>query len=130
MEGRKTAQDSFPDTASPNSTYNLVLDIVVILGHLSNIPSSLPDHVMSWDEVLHQDEHSHDNVLRYGDNIAAGDFSDGNTSIGLVSSVQINMIGSNASGDRKSEILGSGQTLGGKVSGVESVQLSQSAEVI
>jgi hypothetical protein len=107
VEGCETAQDSFADASGPDGADNFVLYIPVTLGDFGNIPSSFSNHVMSWDEVFHQDKHGHDNVLRDRYNVAAGNFSHSYTTIRLISSIQVNMIGTNACSDGEPDILGS-----------------------
>jgi hypothetical protein len=58
-------------------------------------------------------------VLGDGDHIGACYFSDGDTAVGLVGCVEVNVVGTDSSGDGDLELLGLCKTLGGKVAGVE-----------
>jgi hypothetical protein len=58
-------------------------------------------------------------VLGDGDDVASGDLGNGDTAVGLVGSVEVNMVGSDAGGDSELQVLGLGQSFGGKVAGVE-----------
>jgi len=57
------------------------------------------------------------------DDVGAGNFSDGNTTVGLVRGVQVNVVGSDTSGDTDLEVLRLGETLSGDVTWVEATQL-------
>jgi hypothetical protein len=60
-------------------------------------------------------------VLSDGDDVGAGDLGNGDTAIGGVGSVQVNVIGTNTGSDGKLELLGLSQTLSSEVTGVEAV---------
>jgi hypothetical protein len=63
-------------------------------------------------------------VLSNGDNIGAGDLGDGDTAVGLVGSVEVDVVGADTSGDGDLEVLGLGQTLGTEVTRVEAIRIS------
>ena len=54
-----------------------------------------------------------------GDDIGAGDFSDGDTAVSLVGGVQVDVVGANASSNGNFEIFGFRQTFCGQVARVE-----------
>jgi len=58
-------------------------------------------------------------VLSDGDDVGSSDLSDGNTAIGLVGSVQVDVVRTNTGGDGNLEVLGLGKTLCGEVTRVE-----------
>lgn len=58
-------------------------------------------------------------MLSHRDDVAAGDFSNSDSAIGFVGSIQVNVVRADASGDGDLETLGLGQTLCGEVTGVE-----------
>ena len=78
---------------------------------------------MGRDEVADQVEDGHDNVLGDGDDVAAGNFGNGDTTVGLVGSVQVDVVRANTSSDSDLEVLGLGQTLSAEVTGVEAIHL-------
>lgn len=74
---------------------------------------------MSRDKVADEGEDGHDDVFGDGDDIAAGDFGDSDTSVGLVGGVEINVVGANTGSDGDLELLCFGETLGSQVARVE-----------
>lgn len=64
-------------------------------------------------EVADQDKNSHDDVFCDGDDVGAGDFDHGDTAIGLIGSVEIDVVGADAGGDSELEFFGLGETFGG-----------------
>jgi len=64
-------------------------------------------------------------MLGDGDDVGAGDFCNGDTAIGLVRSIQVDVIGSDASSDGNLQLLGLCETLGSEVTGVESASVSE-----
>lgn len=63
---------------------------------------------MGGDKVADEDEDGHDDVLRNGNNIGAGDLRNGDTAVGLVGGIKVDMIGANTSSDGDLEVLGLG----------------------
>ncbi len=55
------------------------------------------------------------------DDVGASDFSNSNTTVGLVGSIEVNMVGSDTSSDSELEILSLSQALSSEVSRVEAV---------
>jgi hypothetical protein len=61
-------------------------------------------------------------VLGDGNDIGACYFGHGDTAVGLVCCVQVDVIGTDSSGDGDLELLSLCETLGGEVAGVETVR--------
>jgi hypothetical protein len=125
VEGLETAQNTLTDTANGNGTDNLVLEVKLVLGDGGNIPVTVTDLVVGRDEVADKGQDGHDNVLSNGDDVGAGNFGNGDTAIGLVGGVEVDVVGTDTSGDGDLEVLGLGQTLGSQVSRVEAVKGSR-----
>jgi hypothetical protein len=60
-------------------------------------------------------------VLGDGDDVGAGDLGNGDTAIGLVGGVEVDVVGADTSSDGDLEVLGLGEALSSKVTGVEAV---------
>jgi hypothetical protein len=58
-------------------------------------------------------------VLSNGDDVGASDLSNGDTTVGLVGSVEVDVVRANTSSDSELELLGASKTLSGQVTGVE-----------
>jgi hypothetical protein len=121
VEGLETAEHTLTDAANTNGSDNLVLKVELVLSNSGDIPVTVTDLVVGGDEVADEEEDSHDNVLSDGDNIGTSDLSNSNTTVGLVGSVQVDMVRANTGSDGKLEVLGLGQTLSCEVSRVEAV---------
>jgi len=119
LKGLESAEHTLTNTADSDSTDDLVLKIVLTLGDGGNVPVTSLDLLVSWDEVSDEDEDGHDDVLSNRHDIGASDLSDGDTTIGLVGSVEIDVVRSNTSSDGELELLGFGETLGRQVARVE-----------
>ena len=119
VEGLQTAQDTLTNTADGDGTDNLALEVVLVLGDSGDVPITVADLVVGGDEVADQGEDSHDNVLGDGDDVGAGDLGDGDTAVGLVGSVQVNVVGTDTGSDGELQLLGLGEALSGEVTGVE-----------
>lgn len=124
IEGLQAAEDTLTDTANGNGTDGLALEVELVLGDGSNIPLAVTDLLVSRDEVADQGEDGHNNVLSNGDDVAASDLSNSDTAVGLVGSVEVDVVRANTSGDGDLEVLSLGQTLSGQVTGMEAVQVS------
>lgn len=122
VEGLETAQDTLANTANGNGTDNLALKVELVLGSSGNVPLATLNLLVGGNEVADQEQNSHDDVLSNGDNVGASDLGDGDTAVGSVGSVQVNVVGTNTSGDGNLEVLGLGQTLGSQVTRVEAVK--------
>lgn len=125
----QSPQDALSDTANGDGTDDFVLEIVLALCDSCNIPVSRCDLLVGWDEVADKDEDGHDDVLGDGDDIGAGNFGHGDSAVGLVGSVEVDMIRSNTSGDGELEVFGFGETLSGQVTGMEAAVEIESIEV-
>lgn len=105
VEWLQAAKHPFADTANSNGTNNLVLQVILVLGYGSDIPVAGSDLLVRRDEVADQDEDGHDDVLGNRDDVRAGDLCHGDAAISLVSCVQVDVVGPNASSDGKLELL-------------------------
>jgi hypothetical protein len=121
VEGLQTTEHTLTDTADSDGTDDLVLQVEFVLGDSSNVPLTITDLLVGGNEVADEGEDGHDNVLSDGDDVAASDLGDGDTTVGLVGGVQVDMVRTDTSGDGDLEVLGLGQALSGEVSGVESI---------
>lgn len=125
VEGLETAQDTLTDTADGDGSDNLALEIELVLGCGSNIPLASLDLLVCRHEVADQDQDRHDDVLGHGDDVGASDFCDRDAAIGLVRSIQVDVVGSDTCGDGDLEVLGLGQALGGQVARVEAINVRE-----
>lgn len=121
VEGLETAQDTLTDTADSDGTDNLALEIELVLGGSGNVPLTSLDLLVGGDEVADEGEDGHDDVLSDGDDVGASHLSDGETAVGLVGGIEVDVIGTNTSGDGNLQVLGLGETLGSQVTRVEAV---------
>lgn len=123
VEGLEAAKDTLTNTANSDGTNNLALEIVLLLGSSSDIPLATLNLLVGGDEVSDEEEDGHDDVLSDGDDVGAGDLSNGDTAIGLVGGVKVDVVRADTSSDGNLELLGLGQALSGEVTGVETIQL-------
>jgi hypothetical protein len=72
------------------------------------------------DKVADEGEDGHDDVLSDGDDVGAGDLSDGDAAIGLVGRVKVDVVGADTRGYGELELLCLRQALSCEVAGVES----------
>lgn len=119
VEWLQAAEDTLTNSANGDGTDNLALEVVLVLGDLSNVPVAAGDLLVGWDEVADEGQDGHDDVLGDGNDVGAGDLSNGDTAIGLVGSVEVDVVGTDTSGDCDLEVLGLCETLGGQVTWVE-----------
>jgi hypothetical protein len=119
----QSPQYTLTNSSYSNSSYNLALEIKLILCGGSDVPFTSLDLFMRGDEVTDEDEDGHDDVFGDGDDIGAGYFGDGDTAVGLVGCVQVDVVGADTSGNGNLELLGFCETLGSEVAGVETVQI-------
>ena len=120
VEGLETTEDTLTNTTNSDGTDNLVLEVVLVLGDLSNVPVTTDDLLVSGDEVADEGEDGHNNVLSNRDDVGSRDLGDGDTAVGLVRSIEIDVIGSDTSSDGNLQLLGLSKTLCGEVAGMES----------
>lgn len=121
VESFQTAEDTLSDTADGDGTDDLVLEIVLVLGDGGDVPVAAGDLLVGGDEVADEDEHGHDDVLGDGDDVGASDFSDGDTAVGGVGGVEVDVVGTDTCGDTDLEVLALSETLGGDVTRVEAM---------
>lgn len=121
VESFQTAEDMLSDTADGDGTDDLVLEIVLVLGDGGDVPVAAGDLLVGGDEVADEDEHGHDDVLGDGDDVGASDFSDGDTAVGGVGGVEVDVVGTDTCGDTDLEVLALSETLGGDVTRVEAM---------
>lgn len=119
VEGLETAQDTLTDTADSDSTHDLALEIELVLGSGGNVPVTSLDLLVGRHEVAHQNQDGHDDMLGHGDDVGASHLGDSDTAVGLVGSVQVDMVGANTGRDGELQVLGLGEALSGQVAGVE-----------
>ena len=85
---------------------------------------------MSGDEVADEDEDGHDDVFGDRDDVGAGNFSDGDASVGLVSGVEVDMVGANAGGDGEFEVFRFGKAVGCQVARMEAVRVNHWSDIV
>jgi hypothetical protein len=119
VEGLETAENTLADTADGDSADDLALEVVLLLGGGRDVPLATLNHLVGGDEVADEEEDSHDDVLSDGNDVRAGDLGDGDTAIGGVGGVEVDVIGADTSSDGELEVLGLGQALSSEVTGVE-----------
>lgn len=74
---------------------------------------------MGGDKVADEDEDGHDDVLGNRNNVGPRDLGDGDAAVGLVGSVEVDVVGADAGRDGQLELLGLGQPLSRQVARVE-----------
>lgn len=127
VEGLETTEDALTDAADGHGTDDLALEIELVLGGTGDIPLTGLDLLVGGHEVADEDEDGHDDVLGDGHDVGAGDLGHGDTAVGLVGRIEIDVVRSDTSGDGNLELLGLGETLGGEVTWVESAMKETSA---
>lgn len=116
----QSPQDSLSNSANGNGTNDLVLKIILVLGHGSDVPVPVLDLLVCRDEVADQHEDGHDDVLSDRDDIGAGNFGDSHATVSRVGGIEVNVVGADAGCDGDLEFLGFGEALLGEVAWVES----------
>lgn len=131
VEGLQTTEHTLANTANGYSSDDLVLQVILLLGDSSHIPVAASDLLVRGNEVAHQDEDGHQDVLCHGHDVGPRDLGDGDAAVGLVGGVQIHMVRSNTGRDGNLQLLRLGQALGGEVAGVEAIrgQLTNQSEL-
>lgn len=119
VEGLQAAEDTLTDTANGNGSDNLALEIELVLGGLGDVPVATGDLLTCGAKVADESEDGHDNVLGDRDDVGASDFGDGDTAVGLVGLVQVDVVRANTGSDGDLEVLALLQAVGGEVTGVE-----------
>ena len=124
VEGLQAAEHALADTSDGNGTDDLAFQVELVLGCLGDIPVTALDLLVGRNEVADQREDGHNDVLGYGDDIGAGHFGNGDTAIGGVGGIEVDVVGADTCGDGDLKVLGLCETLGGKVARVESEMVS------
>lgn len=119
VERLEAAEDTLTDAADSDSADNLALKVELLLSSMGDVPLTSLDLLVGRDEVADEDEDGHENVLSNRDDVGASDLSNGDTAVGLVGSVEVDVVGADTSGNSELELLGLGQTLSGQVTRVE-----------
>ena len=122
VECLQSAENTLTNTANGNSSNSLALQIVLVLGDSCDVPVSRCDLLVGWDEVADEDEDGHDNMLSDRHNVRSGNFCNSDTAVGLVGSVEVDVVRSNTSSDGNLQVLGLSETLGSQVTWVETVK--------
>jgi hypothetical protein len=113
------SQYTFTNTANSHGPDNLALEVVLAFGRFGDVPIATLNLFMCWDEITDKAKDSHNDVLRNRNNITSGDLSDGDPTVGLVGSVQVDVVRTNASSDGELQFFGLGQPLGGEIARME-----------
>lgn len=119
VEGLEAAQHTLTNTADGDGADNLALEVELVLGGLGDVPVTTLDDLMSRHEVADKNQDRHDDVLGNRDDVGARYLGHGDTTVGLVGGVEVDMVGADTGSDGKLEVLGLGEALGGQVAGVE-----------
>ena len=129
VEGLEAAQHALADAADAHSADDLVLQVVLVLGHGGHVPAAAGDLLVRGHEVAHQHQDGHDDVLGHGDDVRARDLGDGDAPVGLVGGVQVDVVGADAGGDGELELLRLGEALSGEVAGVEAFLMGMTCQL-
>jgi hypothetical protein len=122
VKSLETTEHTLADTANGNGTHDLVLEVVLVLRNRGNVPVASGNLLVSWDEVTDEEQDGHDNVLSDGNDVGSRDLGDGDTSVGLVCGIEIDVVGSDTSGNGNLQLLGLCQTLSSEVAGMEAIR--------
>lgn len=116
------SEDALTNTADSDGTDDLALEIVLVLGNLGDVPVAILNLLVCRDEVADQGQDGHDDVLSDRDDIGTSNLSNRDATIGLVGSVQVDVVGTDTSSDGELEVLGLSKTLCGEVTRVEAAR--------
>lgn len=119
VEWLQAAQNTLANATDGDGSNNLALEVILVLSDSSDIPVTVTNLVVGGNEVADQGQDGHDDVLGNGDDIATSDLGDGDTAVGLVGSIQVDVVRADTSSDGELQVLGLGQTVGGQIAGVE-----------
>jgi hypothetical protein len=122
LKSLKTSQDTLSNSANTDSSDNLVLKVILVLGDSGNIPFTGLDLLVCRNKVADKSEDGHDNVLSNGDNVRSSNLSDGDTAVGLVGNIEVDVVRPDTGGYGKLEVLGLSKTVGGQVSRMETTK--------
>lgn len=99
VEWLQSAEDTLANSADGNGSDDLSFKIVFILSHSGHVPLARRDLLVCGDKVTDESEDGHDDVFSDRDDVAAGHFRDGDTVVGHVGGIQVDMIRSYTSCD-------------------------------
>lgn len=128
IKGLQSPQNTLSDPSDSDGSDDLVLQVVLVLRDGSDVPLAAFDLLVGGNEVADQREDGHDDVFGDGNDVGAGDFGDGDTAIGLVGGIEVDVVGTDPGGDGELELFGFGKTLSGEVAGMEAVGLRDSSQ--
>lgn len=123
VKGLETAQHTLTNAANSDGADNLVLEVELVLGGGGDVPLASLNLLVRGHKVAHQRQDGHDNMLSDGHDVGTGDLGDGDTAVGLIGSVQVDVIGADTGGHGQLQVLGLGKALSSQVTGVEAVGL-------
>lgn len=69
VESSEAAEHTLANAANGDGTDDLVLEIVLVLGHGCDVPVTGSDLLVGRHEVADEDQHSHDDMLGDGDDV-------------------------------------------------------------
>jgi hypothetical protein len=119
IERLQSPQDALANPSHGDGPHDLALEIKLVLGRGRDVPFASLDLLVGGNEVAHEDEDGHDDVLRDGDDVGAGYFGDGDAAVGLVGCVEVDVVGADAGGDGDLELLRLCEALRGQITWVE-----------
>lgn len=121
VKGLQPPEHSLSDAADSDSSDDLVLEIIGVFGNSGNIPFTASNLFMCGDKVADEGENGHDDMLGDRHDVAAGNFGNSNTAVGLVGGIEVDVVATNSGSDGKLELLCAGKTLSGQVAGMETI---------
>ena len=104
VERLETLQHSVTDSASTKGADNLTLEVESVACDVRYLPVTALDHLVCGHKVADEQEHAHDDVLGDRSHVRAGDLEDLDTF--LDGSIEIDVVGTDTSGDAKLQVLG------------------------
>lgn len=119
LECLQSPQHTLTNTSHSNSSNDLVLEIILVLCDGSDVPVTVLDLFVGGHKVADESQDGHDDVLSDGDDVGTSHFGDGDTAIGLVGDVKVDVVGSDTCGHGDLELLCLSETFSGEVTGVE-----------
>lgn len=75
-KGQQALQDTVPDAARTDGANDLTLEVKRVPGDVGDHPVTALNHLVGGDEVADEEENAHDDVLRDGGDVRAGDLQD------------------------------------------------------
>lgn len=99
VERLQPPQDPLADPANTNGTNDLALEVILVLSHRRDVPVTALDLLVRGHKVADEEQDRHDDVLGDRDDVGASDLGDGDTAVGLVGGVEIDVVGADAGRD-------------------------------